>query len=123
MPHDDVQQAVFTVDAGAPRIEAVINLKPGTSVYVRPEMSPPGSTNQGLRVLRSRAEEDALNLLVEGHGGRTYTLYVRTPKRLSETEGVSVTRTANRETALLITFDGPDDDYVRRAIRVRSLPA
>ena len=114
----DVQRVVFTVDADAPRIEAVLSVKPGTSVYVRPEPAPPGSTNQGLRVLQSRAEADALNLLVEGRGGRTYTLYAHTPKRIGGAEGVTVSRTPNRETALSITFDGPEDDYVRRAIRL-----
>ena len=114
----DVQHVVFTVDANAPRIEATLNIKPGTSVYVRPQEAPPGSTNQGLRVLQSRAEVDALNLVVEGLGGRAYTLYVRTSKRIRQAEGVSVRRTPSRETALTIRFDGPEGEYVRRAIRL-----
>ena len=109
---------MFTADGTLPRLEAVLNVKPGTSVYVRPEMAPPGSSNQTLRVLRSRAEDNALDLLVEGLGGRTYTLYARTPRVIGETDGVAVTRTASGEIALQIAFEGPEDAYVRRAIRL-----
>ena len=118
----DVQRAVLTVDATADRIEAVFNIKPGTSVYVRPHTAPPGSTNQSLRVLRSQASTDALDLLVEGLGGHTYTLYLRTPHRVGNVEGVTLAQAANRDIAMEITFAGPEDEYVRRAIRLPLTP-
>ena len=114
----DVQRAQVTIEAGAARTEVVYTYDPGTDVYVHQAMAPPGSKNQGLRVLRSRAEDGALHLLVEGRGGRTYTLYARTPHQIDGADGVTVTQEEGEDAVLEIAFEGPDDDYVRRAIRL-----
>ena len=114
----DAQRAVVRIDATTPRIEALFNARPGTGVYVPQDSAPPGSKNQGLRVLQARTEGNALYLLVEGLGGRTYPLYVRTPHRLGTTDGVTVTQVPGRDAVLEIAFEGPARDYIRRTLRV-----
>ena len=54
----------------------------GTDVVAQVDEAPWGAGNQGLRVLRSRADTNALHLLVEGLGGRTYSMVIRTPRRV-----------------------------------------
>jgi len=71
-----------------------------------------------LRILRARAGTAALRLTIEGRGGRTYVVGVRTPRRLGTAEGVVVSAPPGRDPQLRITFDGPANDYVRREIVV-----
>jgi glycogen debranching enzyme len=113
----DVQRVEVEVNAEPAISEILIAYDEGTDVYIDREMLRPGATNEGLRVLRSRAEANALRLTVEGLGGRTYALRVRTPKRVSQTTGVKVGETAGRAT-LLVTFEGSGDAYVRREVVV-----
>jgi hypothetical protein len=55
-------------------------------------------------------------LTVEGLGGRSYTANVRTPKRVGETEGVTVSRINELHSRLTIRFTGAADAYVRREL-------
>ncbi|HEX8072006.1 MAG TPA: GH116 family glycosyl hydrolase [Pyrinomonadaceae bacterium] len=89
----------------------------GTEVFVAQTMPPPGATSAGLRVLRARAEGEALNLSLEGLAGRTYTLGVRTPKQLGAAAGVRV-QTTSGGAQLTVMFDGPPGTYVRRDLRL-----
>ena len=115
----DVQRIEVNVNAEASISEIVFTYDEGTDVYVEREALRPGAGNEGLRVLRSRAEAGMLGLTLEGLGGRTYELRVRTQRRLSETNGVKVSRTAGSpDQQLLVTFDGPPGTYVRREVIV-----
>jgi glycogen debranching enzyme len=111
----DVQRAEVNVDAEAAAIEVVFIYDEGTDVYVERELLGPGQTNQGLRILRARADSAALRLTLEGLGGRQYSLSVRTPRRLGEASRVQVVRDGS-STKLLVSFDGPGDIYVRREL-------
>ncbi|HET6893211.1 MAG TPA: hypothetical protein VFH31_19080, partial [Pyrinomonadaceae bacterium] len=66
----------------------------------------------------SRADQDALHLVLEGIGGQSYPLQVRTPHQLGEVSGASLETGAKSATRLLIAFDGPTDTYVRRELSV-----
>ncbi len=119
----DVQRARVRVTNPPARVEVVYTHTPGTDVYVHRPIPAEGARNEGLRILRSRAMKPEgapgrLELVVEGRGGRTYTLHARTPHRIAPVEGVTVTPAPNGDTALAITFDGPPHAYVRRTLRL-----
>ncbi|HWO00336.1 MAG TPA: GH116 family glycosyl hydrolase, partial [Blastocatellia bacterium] len=112
----DVQRVEVNVNAEAAISEIIFAYDEGTDVSVDREALRPGASNEGIRVLRSRAETNALRLTLEGLGGRTYELRVRTPRRVGETNGVRVIEGAGRDIKLLVTFEGPADAYVRREL-------
>jgi len=111
----DVQVVPVSFDMDQESVEVVFSYNEGTDVYVEQEIPGPGTMNQGLRVLHSRADVAGLHLVLEGLGGRYYPLLVRGPHQLLETAGVRVTnRGANQE--LLVQFEGPADSYVLREV-------
>src|SRR5262249_1017804 len=104
-----------TVEKPGASTEFVFSFDAGTEVYVDPQPLVAGATNQGLRILRSRADATALRLLVEGLGGRTYIAKVRGPRRVRAIEGITVQPTSGGA-ELSIRFDGPSGSYVRREL-------
>jgi len=112
----DVQRVEVNVDSEPPIAEVVFTYDEGTEVYFEPESLKPGQSNQGIRLLRARADANALRLVIEGLGGRSYTLRVRSPRRLGEASGVKVSSGGDTNQQLLITFDGPPGAYVRREV-------
>ena len=114
----DVQRAEVNVEAEASIIEIVFTYDEGTDAYVERDALRRGASNEGLRVLRSRADPGALHLRLEGVGGRTYELRVRTPWRVGETSGVRVIEATGRDAQLLVSFEGPGETYVRREVTI-----
>ncbi len=125
----DAQSAVFEADQrratssdATKTLNVVVKYEEGTDVYVRREAPRPGDTNNGLRVLRSRAEGNWLRLLLEGVPGRDYSLNVRSarPVGLPGAGGVEgVTLTMNPAGTVSVRFAGEPGRYVRREV---SLP-
>jgi glycogen debranching enzyme len=111
----DVQRVTLSVEL-TQRADVAIIYDEGTDVYKEALAPEPGARSGGLRVLRSRADEDSLRLLVEGRGGRVYSLRVRTPREIGEAEGVKVFRPAGRDATLSFGFEGPQETYVRREL-------
>ena len=117
----DIQRAEISFDLTL-LAKIVFSYDEGTEVYVVPESLKPAQSNEGVRLLRSRADANALRLVVEGVGGQSYTLGVRSPRRLGEATGVKVSRAAGGvDQQLLVTFDGPPGTYVRREVIVPML--
>jgi glycogen debranching enzyme len=114
----DVQQAEVSVASPAAVTEVVFRYAEGTDVHVEAEAPLPGQRSQGLRVLRARAEGGALQLVVEGRGGRTYTLRARSPHALGRAEGVTVRALGGLDHELQVRFDGAAEDYVRRELTI-----
>ena len=112
----DVQFAEVVVANVTGANEVVFNYDEGTGVYAEPQPLVAGATNQGLRILRARADATALRLTVEGLGGRDYNATVRTPKRVGETDGVTVKGAGGLYTQLTIRFTGAANEYVRREL-------
>jgi hypothetical protein len=112
----DVQRVEVTVDPAESSTEIVFTIDDGTQVYAEPEAFRSGSENQGLRIIRARADARGLRLLVEGHGGSAYPIRVRSPRRLGTTEGVTVLQPDGRFQRLEIAFPGPAHEYGRREI-------
>jgi len=112
----DVQRVQVASDERSSVTEAVFTYDEGTDVYVDVPDLHEGAASEGLRILRVRPDSRALRLTVEGRGGRTYVVGVRTPRRLGSAEGVTVLTPTARDPQLRIDFEGPSDAYVRREI-------
>ncbi len=114
----DVQQAEVSVASPPAALEVSFEYDEGTDVHAEVEVPLPGARSEGLRVLRARAEGNALRLVLEGRAGRTYTLRARSPRRLGSVPGVTVRALGALDQELQVKFDGPGDDYVRRELTV-----
>jgi glycogen debranching enzyme len=114
----DVQRAEVTIDADQPTIDVVYSFDEGTDVFADQDIPAPGAQSKGLRILRSRADQDALHLVLEGLGGRSYRLNVRSPHQIGEVTGVVKETDRANATRLVISFDGPTDTYVRRELTI-----
>jgi hypothetical protein len=113
----DVRRAEVVVERPGAVSTVVFEHEGGTDVFAQPEELEPGAASRGLRILRSRADAEALRLLVEGLPGRTYRIGVRTTRALGETEGVEVDR-RDGGAELALRFDGPAGAYARREVAV-----
>jgi glycogen debranching enzyme len=99
--------------------EVVFTYDEGTDVSTEPETLRPGAVNQGLRILRSRAERDALHLKLEGLSGRSYTLKVFGPRLLVDSKCLPAKSTEKRQPQqLAINFEGADGMYIRRDLTI-----
>ena len=114
----DVQRAEVTLDANQAAIEVVYSFDEGTDVFTNQEIPAPGVQSEGLKILRSRAEDDALHLVLEGTGGRSYALHVRTPKQLGEVSGTNMQAEGPRSTRMIVAFSGSTSTYVRRELTI-----
>jgi len=111
----DLRRAEVVVERPGAATTVVFEHDAGTDVHAGAEALVPGATSRGLRVLRSRADADALRLTLEGRAGRTYRLGVRTPRAVGEASGVTVEPGAGG-VRLAVRFEGPDGAYVRREV-------
>ena len=114
----DRQQTSVNFAMREQSVEVTFVYDEGSDVYVKSEIPAPGAENQGLRVLRSTAQTNGLRLLLEGRGGRTYRLFVRSPHQLAETTGVKVARSDGPDQELILEFKGSPDDYSRLDVTV-----
>jgi glycogen debranching enzyme len=121
MREGDVQRVEIYLDVRH-QADVIINYEGGSDVYVPFETPAPGARSEGLRVLRSRAEGGALRLLLEGRGGRTYALHLKTPYAVGVGEGFSAKRVAADDFLLTVTFDSSTAGYVRREVVVPLTP-
>jgi len=110
----DVLRAEVALELRTARTEVVFAYDEGTDVYVRHEPAAAGAESAGLRILRSRADGKALRLTLEGRGGRTYVLHVRTPRIPGSAAGATVRR-SGRDFQVEVRFDD-GDGYVRREV-------
>ncbi|CAN5683691.1 hypothetical protein BH20ACI3_BH20ACI3_41010 [soil metagenome] len=114
----DIQRADVTVDANQETIDVLYSYDEGTDVFADQEIPAPGAQSEGLRILRSGADQEALHLVLEGLGGRSYPLSVRTPHQLGEVSGATVEAGRTPAARLVVAFDGPADTYVRRELSI-----
>ena len=107
----DVQFVEVPIADRAPRHIVELRYRGGSDVYVARQAPDRGARSEGIRILRSRADARALRLLVEGRGGRSYDLFLRTPRQPGEVEGATLVREAGRDPIVRVTFAGSDRDY------------
>ena len=120
----DVQFAEVEVASPTRLTRIEYTVDGGSDVYVAREAPAPGDDSRGLRVLRSRAASDGLRLTLEGRGGRTYSLGLRTARTIgqSPSPGVRIERSDGQDPQALVTFEGPAKEYVRREILIPLSP-
>jgi glycogen debranching enzyme len=114
----DIQRVEVTLAADQPTVDVVYSYDEGTDVFADQEIPAPGAQSKGLRILRSRADQDALRLILEGLSGRSYGLHVRTSHQIGEVNGATNETDGANATRLMIAFDGPTDTYVRRELTI-----
>jgi hypothetical protein len=114
----DVQFVEVTIAGRAARHIVDVRYRGGSDVYAPRRTPEPGARSEGIRILRSRADARALRLVVEGRGGRTYDLFLRTPRQTGTVEGATLVRESGRDPIVRVTFDGSDGAYARREVVV-----
>jgi hypothetical protein len=114
----DRLRALVNFEMREQSVEVTFVYDEGSDVYVKPEIPVTGAESQGLRVLRSTAEVSGLRLLLEGRGGRTYKLFVRSPHQLAETTEVKVGSSDGPDQELILEFKGSPDSYSRLDVTV-----
>ena len=112
----DVQRPRLVVEGADRRSQVVIRYRPGSDVYLRHGLPETGSRSAGLRILRSHADDTRLRVLLEGRGGKTYTLLARSPRRLQGAPGVVVRPAERGGYTLEVAFEGRPDAFVRREL-------
>ena len=113
----DVRTVEFAVEVRRP-VDVRVMYDEGSDVYLPFEPPAPGARSESLRVLRSTAEEGALRLLLEGLGGRTYALRLKTPHVVNTGDEFESTRVAADEYRLEVAFDPAARGYTRREVVV-----
>lgn len=108
----DGQRAEVRIDAAPSSLEVVFKYDEGTDVWIDIETLKPGSESTGLRIISSRADENALHLVLEGRGGCSYLLNLRTPQIVREGGAIKL----DGQKRLIVTFDGAADIYQRREL-------
>jgi len=106
----------------SPHTELVIEYEGGVDIVPTRPRPEPGDRTTSLKIIR--VEHDAektpreIDLTLAGLGGRTYTLDLVTTEPKLTAEGATVKKTENGY-RLEISFEGPENDYVTRQIRLR----
>jgi hypothetical protein len=116
LPIGDVQRVETAIGSVAGGAEVVFTLDEGTDAFVDPQAITTGDSNAGLRILHCRADRATLHLTLEGLGGRSYVVDVRTPRRIGTVGGVRVLDTRAGVQRIEVAFTGPAGDYGRREI-------
>jgi glycogen debranching enzyme len=114
----DVQREQVTVEPRRDVTQVVFSVDEGTDVYAEPRSVESGGVNDGLRIIHARPGAAALNLTVEGRGGRAYVVTVRSPRRIGDVAGVRLLEPTAGEQRMEIQFSGPAEEYVRREIAI-----
>lgn len=114
----DVQ--FIEVDIAAPRADTVVDFsyRGGSDVYIETPTPSAGARSEGLRILRSRADANALRLLLEGRAGKTYDVLLRTPRQPGAVEGGTLVREPGRDPIIRVIFQGEGPEYIRREVIV-----
>ena len=114
----DVQFAEVTVPQPGQQTVAEFRYRGGSDVYLDIAAPEPGARSQGVRILRSRADASALRLLLEGIGGRSYDLYLRTARQPGTAEGATLVRRTGRDPIVRVSFDGTPGEYTRQQVTI-----
>jgi hypothetical protein len=114
----DVQFAEVSVPQPGGETIAEFRYHGGSDVYAATPTPQPGARNEGIRILRSRADASALRLVLEGRTGRSYDLSLRTPRRTGTLRGATLVRGRGPDPVIRVTFNGDGDGYTRREVVV-----
>ncbi len=115
-------ELAYVAHSIAGHVELIIEYDAGIGI-VPPEPRPqPGDRTTSMKILYTALEDKdeprMYEISVAGLGGRTYTLDLVTAVPNLTAEGAAVKKTENGY-RLEISFEGPENDYVTRQIRLR----
>ena len=114
----DVQFAEVNVPQPGAQTVAEFRYRGGSDVYVQTPAPQPGARSEGIRILRSRTDATALRLVVEGLNGRSYDLFLRTPRQPGTVDGGTLVRGEGRDPIVRVSFEGAAGEYSRREVIV-----
>ena len=114
----DVQFAEVVVSQPAADVVAQFKVDGGSDVYVSTPTPAIGARSEGVRILRSRADDGALRLLVEGLNGRSYDLHLRTSKQAGNVRGATLVPQSAGDPIVRVAFEGEAGEYSRREVVV-----
>ncbi len=110
----DVQRVATTVEGDWRELRVRFEYDEGTEAYVSAETPEAGARSAGLRLLRARAEGHVLRLSLQGLGGHSYPLRVRSPRAPQAQDGVTVKPAGAGVWEVGVGFEGAADQYVAR---------
>ncbi len=113
----DIQQAEILFEATLAATEIIYLFDDGTDVYWNIPNLVAGQENNGLRIIKSQPRADGLFLVLEGRGGQTYDLNVKSPRLLKGADKIGFTAVLPTQ-QLKISFEGDQNSYVKREILV-----
>jgi len=112
----------FAKMGGNVPIEFVFEYEGGIGIVPLAPRPEPGDRTSSLKIIRVEHEAEKnpreMNLTLAGLGGRTYTLDLVTTEPKLTAEGATVKK-AESGYRLEISFEGPENDYVTKQIRLR----
>ncbi len=115
-PNGDGQQVEVKFDLTKALTEIFFEYTEGTDVYLVPPMLVAGAESVGLRVVKAQTRKDGLFLVLEGRGGQSYDLNVKSPQTFKEIEGVKISPGTKNVRRLQISFVSEENSYVKREI-------
>jgi glycogen debranching enzyme len=115
----DIQFTEVTVPQPAAQTVVEFRYRGGSDVYAPIAAPEPGARNQGIRILRSRADATALRLLLEGLNGRSYDLFLRSSRQPGTVDGATLVRGTGPDPIIRVSFAGTAGEYTRREVVVR----
>lgn len=112
---EDNGQAVTlkTVFNVSPKDEIVIGHIPVPEIFIIPQPTPIGATNEGLKIIAQNFSGGKLNVEVEGLPGKDYEIGITNPDLAG-----SVTGAVLKNGKLLISLDGNGTDFIKHYISI-----
>ena len=87
-------------------------------LYLPPYFPQIGDRTSALKIVRTQYKDNQLKILVEGLGGKEYTLSLITPRSLVSIKEASVEDGEKLEKKIKINFKGRGEAYSRKEIRI-----
>jgi hypothetical protein len=101
------------------KTDVEIETEKGIYLDFPPHFPQIGDKTSGMKIIRTKYSEDELRILVEGLGGREYTLNLSTSRSVASAQEAEVEKTEKRDIKIKISFKGQEEIYSRKEIIIR----
>jgi glycogen debranching enzyme len=122
--HNTCQFRITTSEENPDQINVSVNYLPGIEVLTERQTARPGDTSQSLKLLSTSIDGSVVRIVMEGRGGRTYNIKVRSRKPILKVinaeKGPSLkTQQSSNETSLHITMPETESGgYLRQTVQL-----
>jgi len=103
----------------AGRTDVEIETEKSICLDFSPHFPQIGDKTTGLKIIRTQYSEDELKILVEGMGGREYSLNLSTSRSVASVSEAEVEDTEKSGKKIKISFKGQEETYSRKEIIIR----